>query len=96
MTNEELEKELTKTQAALQETQVTLKTTIAFVGRLKNVLKVNRVFDDLDMSYIKGEISEAEYVNQIKAQNALVKSQNACSELGDLFMAMFGDVSTKE
>ena len=73
----------------MQETQSTLKTTIAFVGRLKNVLRVNGVFDNLDMSYIKGEMSEAEYVNQVKAQNE-------CNGLGELFRAMFQDVPTNE
>ena len=71
MTNEELEKELEITQKALGNTQQALITLGDMVNRTRALLKAKGVIDDLDISYIKGELSADEYKKKYKEQNSL-------------------------
>lgn len=77
MTNEELEKELEETKKELAETQKALLTLAGMVGRTRAVLrKIHNVIDDLDISYIKGELTEEEYIKKYKEQNSLANAFN--------------------
>lgn len=71
MTNEELEKELEITQKALGNTQQALITLGDMVNKTRALLKAKGVIDDLDISYIKGELSVEEYKEKYKEQNNL-------------------------
>lgn len=87
MTNEELEKELEETKQALAETQKALLTLAGMVGRTRAVLrKVHNVIDDLDISYIKGELTEEEYIKKYKEQNSL----------SNVFMSLFNSIPTTD
>lgn len=67
----ELEKKLAITQKALLDTQEALLKLAETVYRAKAVLHVHDVIDDLDSSYIKGELSDDEYKEKYKEQNSL-------------------------
>ncbi len=85
MTNEELEKELEETKKGLAETQKVILELTGMVARTWVVLrKVPNVIDDLDISYIKGELTEEEYIKKYKEQNT---SSNA-------FMSLFSSIQT--
>lgn len=85
MTLEELEKELEETKQKLAETQKALLTLAGMVGRTRAVLrKVHNVIDDLDILYIKGELTEEEYIKKYKEQNSL----------SNAFMSLFGSIPT--
>ena len=71
MTNEELEKELERTQKALGNTQQALITLADMVNKTRALLKAKGVIDDLDISYIKGELSAEEYKEKYHEQNSL-------------------------
>ena len=71
MTNEELEKELERTQKALGNTQQALMTLGDMVNKTRALLKAKGVIDDLDISYIKGELSAEEYKEKYREQNSL-------------------------
>ena len=71
MTNEELEKELEITQKALGNTQREILKFVDTVYRTISILKAKGVLDDLDISYIKGELSADEYKKKYKEQNSL-------------------------
>lgn len=87
MTLEELEKELEETKKELAETQKALLTLAGMVGRTRAVLrKVHNVIDDLDISYIKGELTEEEYIKKYKEQNSL----------SNVFMSLFNSIPTTD
>ena len=87
MTNEELEKELEETKKELAETQKALLTLAGMVGRTRAVLrKIHNVIDDLDISYIKGELTEEEYIKKYKEQNSL----------SNVFMSLFNSIPTTD
>lgn len=71
MTNEELEKELEITQKALGNTQQALITLGDMVNKTRAILKAKGIIDDLDISFIKGELSADEYKKKYKEQNSL-------------------------
>ena len=71
MTNEELEKELEVTQKALGATQEAALKLAETVYRTICVLRIHGVVDDLEYSYIKGELSDGEYKEKYKEQNSL-------------------------
>lgn len=71
MTNEELEKELEVTQKALGAAQEATLKLAETVYRTIGVLQIHSVVDDLEYSYIKGELSADEYKEKYKEQNSL-------------------------
>lgn len=87
MTLEEMEKELEETKKELAETQKALLTLAGMVGRTRAVLrKIHNVIDDLDISYIKGELTEEEYIKKYKEQNSL----------SNAFMSLFNSIPTTD
>lgn len=74
MTLEEMEKELEETKKELAETQKALLTL------------AGNVIDDLDISYIKGELTEEEYIKKYKEQNSL----------SNAFMSLFSSIPTTD
>lgn len=87
MTLEEMEKELEETKKELAETQKALLTLAGMVGRTRAVLrKIHNVIDDLDISYIKGELTEEEYIKKYKEQNSL----------SNVFMSLFNSIPTTD
>ena len=64
MTNEELEKELKETQEAIKWFSDT-------TARLVDVLIVKGNIDNLDKSYMRGDLSREEYIQKYKEQNSL-------------------------
>ena len=86
MTNKELENELEETKQALAETQEALLTLGELVGKLRAVLKVHGAIDDLDISYIKGEITDEEYVTKYKEQYSLTNA----------FLSVLGTIPTTD
>lgn len=71
MTNDELEKELEITQKVLKDTQEAVLKLAEALYRTRAILLIHGVIDDLDNSYIKGELSDAEYKEKYKEQNSL-------------------------
>lgn len=71
MNNEEIARELEETQRALGDTQEALLQVCEVCARLRCVLRVKGVVDDLDNSFIKLTISEDEYTKKYKEQNSL-------------------------
>lgn len=85
MTLEEMEKELEETKKELAETQEVILTLTGMLGRTWSVLrKFPNGIDDLDISYIKGELTEEEYIKKYKEQNSL----------SNAFMSLFGSIPT--
>lgn len=86
MTNEELENELEETKQELAETQEALLTLGELLGKLRAILEFHGAIDDLDISYIKGELTEEEYIKKYKEQNSL----------SNAFMSLFNSIPTTD
>lgn len=71
MSNEELARELEETRSVLGDTQEALLQVCEVCARLRCVLRVKGVIDDLDNSFITLKISEEEYTKKYKEQNSL-------------------------
>lgn len=93
MTKEELKKELEITQKALEDTQKAMLTLAEAVYRTKAVLQIHSIIDDLDSSYIKGELSDDEYKERYKEQNSLTNlfSQQLHRKYNQMFNVLASD-----
>ena len=78
MTNEELEKELAKTQKSLMAVQASLSRVIQILFVYRVHMGIN--FEEFDKDYIEGKITQEEYLKQWKEQNNL---ENAFQKMFD-------------
>ena len=78
MTNEELEKELAKTQKRLMAVQASLSRVIQILFVYRVHMGIN--FEEFDKDYIEGKITQEEYLKQWKEQNNL---ENAFQKMFD-------------
>ena len=67
MTNEELEKELAKTQKSLMAVQASLSRVIQILFVYRVHMGIN--FEEFDKDYIEGKITQEEYLKQWKEQH---------------------------
>ena len=67
MTNEELEKELAKTQKCLMDVQASLSRVIQILFVYRVHMGIN--FEEFDKDYIEGKITQEEYLKQWKEQH---------------------------
>ena len=78
MTNQELEKELAKTQKCLMDVQASLSRVIQILFVYRVHMGIN--FEEFDKDYIEGKITQEEYLKQWKEQNNL---ENAFQKMFD-------------
>lgn len=78
MTNEELEKELAKTQKSLMAVQASLSRVIQILFVYRVHMGIN--FEEFEKDYIEGKITQEEYLKQWKEQNNL---ENAFQKMFD-------------
>ena len=67
MTNQELEKELAKTQKCLMDVQASLSRVIQILFVYRVHMGIN--FEEFDKDYIEGKITQEEYLKQWKEQH---------------------------